>query len=543
MRALLTALLLAVTTAAGAQAADTRPFLPPPLPQTRALQSLAGSERLLLQIERTRRTEAFSILVRHGARLVSATLDIWAVPTRSIIGDLPRLERLGLLRAVEPVRRVARLRGVRPPLPFSLADPLVATEWWRATVRADAATPPGPGVPVTVIDSGLDLTHPEFAGRPDTVTLNEQATTGAEEEHGTAVSSVVAAPENGVGLAGVYPRTALWEWDVGGFTNEEEIAGLDAAMARGQSVINLSLGGNEPDFMEESAILTAFGTGSLVVASAGNEFQEGNPVEYPAGYNHVLTIAATNQRNEPSDFSNENLSIDLAAPGEGIPVAVPLTTDPSGYASYDGTSFSSPIVAGAAAWVWTARPSLDTTQIFDLLRFSARDIWDKGYDKDTGFGMLDIAAALSQAAPASDPQEPNEDVYLVKPDGLFADGSPLLTNVTRRRASLRARLDVAEDPSDVYRIWVPARTTVRLRMKPDDDAQLQVWRTATRSVFEKGAARKRDLIVASTRPGTATEVVSVANKGGTGAIAYTRVFLGPDALDAYYSLTIAPVSR
>ena len=83
-------------------------------------------------------------------------------------------------------------------------------EWWLAHIGADpAAAPPGPGVPITIVDSGTDPTHPEFAGRPNTTFLNDQTTSGRDEYHGTIVASVAAAPENGVGLAGVYPSAAL----------------------------------------------------------------------------------------------------------------------------------------------------------------------------------------------------------------------------------------------------------------------------------------------------------------------------------------------
>jgi subtilisin family serine protease len=185
--------------------------------------------------------------------------------------------------------------------------------------------------------------------------------------------------------------------------------------------------------------MSAFGAGTLVVASAGNGFQTGNRPQYPADYHHVLTVAATNQQNQPSSFSSSSLAVDLAAPGEGIPVALPLAINPTGYDVWDGTSFSAPMVSGAAAWVWTVRGNLDKTQIFDLMRFSARDIWSQGYDKDTGFGLLDVPAALARTAPPVDPQEPNEDVFVVKPNGLFAQGAQPLTAPGRARASIRAR--------------------------------------------------------------------------------------------------------
>src|SRR5438309_2235301 len=93
------------------------------------------------------------------------------------------------------------------------AEPLAGLEWWRAAIGADRADPPGPGKPVTIVDSGLDISHPEFAGRPNTTLLNTQTTRAEDDDHGTEVGSVVAAPENGVGLVGVYPQVDLRSWD------------------------------------------------------------------------------------------------------------------------------------------------------------------------------------------------------------------------------------------------------------------------------------------------------------------------------------------
>src|SRR3990170_8576202 len=242
------------------------------------------------------------------------------------------LRLLGVLRAVARNRLLVPRAARRPPLPYALVDPLLPKEWWRSVVGADKRIPPGPGIPVTIIDSGVDPTHPEFRNRPHTVYLNEQTTGGVDEEHGTAVASVAAAPANGVGLVGVYPRARLWVYDASpvadpeGFDLEDEIAAIEAAVDRGRSVINLSLGSDERDVMEEQAVMLAFGTGSLVVVSSGNEFEEGNPVEYPASYNHVLTVSASTRKDRPTDFSNSSLSVDLTAPGVGIPVAYPLSS-------------------------------------------------------------------------------------------------------------------------------------------------------------------------------------------------------------------------
>ena len=227
---------------------------------------------------------------------------------------------------------------------------------------------------MTVVDTGVDLTHPEFAGRLSTVALNSQSVVGQTEDHGTAVASTIAAPPNAQGIVGVYPQAALQIWDASpagpGISVSGVVSGIDTALRRGTGVINLSLGSNSRDPLLEAIVNIAFGTGSLVVAASGNDRSHGSPLEYPASLPHVLTIGAIDQTGRPASFSSGSPYVDLAAPGQAIPVAVP----PAAYASYSGTSFATPLTAGAAAWVWTARPTLGVTQLFDLMRSSAQDI-------------------------------------------------------------------------------------------------------------------------------------------------------------------------
>lgn len=499
-----------------------------------------GSEAILVQLDRRRGAGARALLESRGATLVSRRLQVWRVPASVAPTLIKTLRREGLLRVVEPDQPIALTQATRPH-----SDPLVPNQWWRAAVRADRVSAPGPGVPVTVVDSGLDVTHPEFAGRPNTVLLNPQDVRPApDEEHGTAVSSVLAAPENVIGIVGIYPRAVLREFDGGRLTISDVIAGLEAAIDRGPGVISMSFGFVSRSRLLEDEINVAFGTGSVLVAAAGNEFREGNPPAYPASYNHVLTVAATNELDESSYFSSRSLAVDLAAPGERIPVAVPTWADPSGFSTSDGTSFAAPLVAGATAWVWTRRRRLDQTQIFDLMRYSARDIWTKGFDEDTGFGLLDIPEALQQQAPVADPQEPNEDIRLIRANGLFRDATPPLTRPGRFRASLTARLDITEDPEDVYRVFVPARRDIRIRVVPDADVDVEVWDDTTSTVFLRGAARRRHLIDASYEPGKRAEEIVLTNPGARGAVVYLDVFLPEDGpLDAQYDVKISTLKQ
>jgi hypothetical protein len=528
----LLALPAAQTTAGTGKAGE--PFLPPPLPGLRELSALAAHEHALVQVDLARSREAAPFLEQGGGELVSERLAVWRVPGRAAPRLALELAARGLLRAAEPdVRRAFRSH-------LDAADPLVPAQWWLAAVGADQVEPPGPGIPVVLLDSGLDVTHSEFAGRPDLELLNAQDVTAEGDDHGTAVASVAAAPANGVGLVGVYPQARLQVWDTGSLSTSEIVAGLELAADRAPGVVNMSFGSAEPSFVEEEAVLVAFGAGSVLVAAAGNEFQEGNPTEYPASYNHVLTVAATDQAGSPTAFSNANLAVDLAAPGQAIPVAVPAALDPSGFSVYDGTSFAAPIVSGAAAWVWTARPELDNTQVFDLVRFSARDLGPPGYDVDTGFGLLDIPAALAREAPGSDLQEPNDDIYQVKANGLFSQATRPLTRPGRGTAAIDARLDVTEDPEDVYRVWIPAKRTVTMRVRGDADVDVDVWRPETPTVFVKGKKRKRFLITWGHSPGRRAEKLVVTNTGTAGVFVYLDVYLpagGP--YSAGYTVEVA----
>jgi hypothetical protein len=520
----LVAALVAAPSALAARAAETRAQAP-------GLLSIGAYDHALVQL-------SGRSLAAQGGTLVSRRLGIWRLPTRTAERVLPRLLEARVVRAVEPDQPARRLRATQ-------ADPLVGLEWWRSVVRADSAPPPGPGKPVTIIDAGLDVTHEEFAARPNTFLLTPQSLTDtAEEFHGTAVSSVAAAPENGVGLVGVYPQLVLREADAHQLTIAQIIAALEAALDAGPSVINLSLGVSDRSALLEDEILTAFRMGSIVVAAVGNERQIGSPPSYPAPYRHVLTVAATDETNRVGTFSSASDALDLAAPGVKIPVAVPLSFSRSGYLTLNGTSFAAPIVAGATAWVWTARPELEYTQVFDLMRSSARDIAAKGFDRDTGRGLLDINAALTQEAPSTDQEEPNDDIRMIKANGLFQDATDPITRPGRAGASFGARLDISEDPEDVYRLYVPPERTVRVTVVPDTDVDVDLWKPGASTVLLRGQARKRNLFGSSRTRGRNPEKVSVRNTSKRGFYAFLDVYLQRGrARNAEYRVSVSTARR
>jgi Subtilase family len=501
----------------------------------------AGGDRapapLLVQLTPAAACSEATTLLQAGATPVAPELQLYRLTASRARTALPPLRAHGAVKTVTPDRPMGQLA-------FEAADPLSGEEWWRTAIGIAGLTPPGSGKPVTLVDSGVDLTHPDFAGRnPGVVALNAQEPSPVGGRHGTAVASLIGAAENGTGFVGIYPQALLRSWDASlgegrALETSDIVAGIMAAAHGGPGVINLSLGGPR-DTVIEQAVGEAWAAGSLIVAASGNDGQTGSPLSYPAALAHVLTVGATNRSDAPASFSSGSRFVDLAAPGDGVLVA---GYPPGGWEAESGTSFSAPLVSGAAAWVWTVRPDLDNSQLFEVLRRSARDVGTPGRDPQTGFGILNVAAALSYPPPARDPLEPNEDVEYVKPGGYFETGVRPLTTQTSTRATIAARLDRNEDPRDVYRVFLPARREAVVTTGGNADVDLAVWGPSTISV-DQGSGTAR--LAVSARSGSASErvVVKASPRARWG---YVVVSPGRRPQEASYTVTVttrAPAAR
>ena len=466
-----------------------------------------------------------------GAVRIASNPAIWRLPASTATRVLTRLEQAHL------VRSLARDRLLAPAGAVVSAIGPPGTEWWRAALDADGLKPPGPGRPVTVVDTGLDLSHAEFAKRANTIALNRQQITSPDDFHGTAISSLIGA--QGEKIRGIYPRARLYEWDASekdGLTLSAIIAGIDAAARIGRGVINLSFGSDADVPMLRDVIFEAIRRGSLVIAASGDS-RGFDFSPYPAEYPHVLTVAATDRHNQTASFSSPSSSIDVAAPGVDVEVAVPHSHDRSGYVTAGGTSYSAALVSGALAWIWTLRPRLDNTQLLTLVRRTAKRLGTRSPSNETGYGLLDVRAALSAPPPPRDPLEPNDDVRLVRPGGLFAAGSPLLTTARQRGALLRARLDQNKDPADVYRALIPAHGSLMLAVTMQSgDIALRVWGPRTPTILERGRVEKRDLLVS--RQLKRRQRIEIPNRGDAPQLVYVDVSAGVSRT-ASYSLRLA----
>ena len=262
----------------------------------------------------------------------------------------------------------------------------------------------------------------------------------------------------------------------------------------------------------------------------------------------MFTAAASTQADTRATFSNVQPYNDVAAPGEELVLARPAPfgaeggdCDPTNqWCQTQGTSFSSPLVAGAAALVWSARPSLNVGQVENVLRSSARDVGPVGYDDQTGYGILVVRSALDEPAQAADLMEPNEDSVLV--DGtVFGRPDQFLLGPRPRKVAraIVASIDAIEDPVDLYRVAAPAGTTLTFTLRPlDDDVDLAVWDA---NVSGTGFYDRPDEppLGRSGKRGLRVEKLTLRGPSRGLGVGYIQVFAGKGkAVGGVYELTV-----
>jgi subtilisin family serine protease len=339
-------------------------------------------------------------------------------------------ERAGI-EFVETVSR--RVAAAEPALATgsSPASPFVNSpfEWQWAATRADAVPESvlraAGAITIAVVDTGADLRAPDLAAKSPAAhsVVNGTANVRDRNGHGTFVASIAAGSvTNGEGIAGFGGDARLLVVQAGGpdgsFTDVDEAAAIVYAVDHGAKIVNLSLGGLQTSVTERRAVEYAAAHGVLLVAAVGNEYADGNPVEYPAallqppgsrGVGGVgLSVGASTRRGTRAGFSNTGSHLSLAAPGEGVLGALSSHSSSQSYPRFSlpgsdaglygyssGTSFAAPQVAGAAALVWAAQPTATASEVADILERTAsgRGAWTPSL----GYGIVDVAAAVADA--------------------------------------------------------------------------------------------------------------------------------------------------
>ena len=257
----------------------------------------------------------------------------------------------------------------------------------------------GAGVNVSIIDTGIDYTHPDLDGncKGGYDFVNNDNDSMDDAGHGTHCAGIVAAEDDGSGVVGVAPEAHLYGVKVLNSSGigyvTDVIAGINWSVQNDMQIISMSLGGGN-SVSKEAACDAAYNAGIVVVASAGNS---GNPpgmgdnVGYPAAYSSVIAVAATASNDKRARWSSTGPDVELAAPGVSI-----YSTVPGGYGTKSGTSMACPHVAGTAALVMAAYPGWNSSQVRQQLRDTADDLGAAGRDNLYGYGLVDADEAAYQ---------------------------------------------------------------------------------------------------------------------------------------------------
>lgn len=375
-------------------------------------------------------------------------------------------------------------------------DPLYGSQWGLASVAATAAwdvTKGSSAVVVAVVDTGVDYTHPDLAGRVDTA--NDRDFVGADLDamddngHGTHVAGIIAATmDNSIGIAGLAPECRILPVKVLGSNGDGDTllvsAGIKDAADKGAKIINLSLAGPADQSMAD-AVRYAQQKGCVVVAAAGNEGLSG--ASYPARYDDVVGVGATNRANARATWSavgsNYGTGVDVAAPGDGVFSTLPG----SRYGAMSGTSMASPFVAAVAALVLSADPSLDgsPTAVIARVLDSATPL---APSMGMGHGLLNARDAVGS---------------VVHPVHVDIPGIALSSHPATGNVSGTVAVSAAADA--VYGVYLGADQRLDLTLPPVDvpnDLDLRLYRPGTLTI--DGSA---GLVVSAQHPGGSAEAI------------------------------------
>lgn len=297
-----------------------------------------------------------------------------------------------VMRAIEPRKRVAI-----PSFRAASGDDLLSRLYAMKNIDAASAwaRTKGKGAKIAIVDTGVDYTHKDLAGRVidkgrDFASGNGDAMD--DHYHGTHCAGSAAASMGNGGVVGVAPEAGVIAVKVLGADGSGSYAGVANgiiyAADAGCHVLSMSLGGARSSQVIEDAVKYAQGKGALVVAAMGNDGHE-DP-SYPAACAGVLAVGASDSDDRLPNFTNFGEHISVTAPG----VDILSTMTGGGYDELSGTSMATPHVSGLAALIKAANPGFTAAQIRQRIEASADDKGIAGFDKYFGHGRINAGKAL-----------------------------------------------------------------------------------------------------------------------------------------------------
>ena len=280
-------------------------------------------------------------------------------------------------------------------------DPFLSQQWGWNRVGADKALEAGykgSGVVVAVLDTGIDVDHPDL---DDNIIdgwnfVDNNGDVSDLDKHGSMVSGIIAAiANNGIGIVGVAPEAKIMPLkvlDVDGGNIRDIASAIRYAADNGAKIITMSFGGLYTRFSiaTEKAIDYASRQGCLLVAAVGND--NNSELVFPASYEQVIAVSAIDENDLRAEFSNFGSYVDFCAPGLNI-----VSTGKDGnYFMGNGTSFSAPFVAGIIALMLSDNPQLTTEEVRTNLREHVEDLGEEGWDQYYGWGLANTYAVIPE---------------------------------------------------------------------------------------------------------------------------------------------------
>ncbi len=260
----------------------------------------------------------------------------------------------------------------------------------------------GEGIKIGVIDSGVDLYHPDLAGRVKKIrnfTSPDSDDVTDENGHGTHVAGIIAANKNGSGIVGVAPMASLYiakAFGKNGTADDEAVAkSLNWLTSQKVNIINMSFSSNKmPTYYDE--IKKAYDKGIIIICAAGNSGNVKNrQIGFPGRFPETISVASVDAGGRVSAFSSKNVNADIAAAGYEI-----LSCFPGGkYARFSGTSMAAPIISGAAAILQRKAKNrmgrfLTPDEMKTVLCMHCEDIGKKGPDGAAGCGLFSFGRII-----------------------------------------------------------------------------------------------------------------------------------------------------
>lgn len=278
-------------------------------------------------------------------------------------------------------------------------------QWYLHRISAQAAWDIATGnsnIRVAVVDDAVQTTHPDLndacvAGRDVSDNDNDPNPPNNTFSHGTHVAGIVGAEtNNGTGIASIGFGISIIPIKA---TNDAEFItdgyeGVTWAINNGADVINMSWGGSGGSQTGQNIMNAGNNAGVVLVAAAGND--NVSTMFYPAGFNHVISVASTASSDAKSSFSNFGTWIDISSPGSAIRSTLP----PNTYGAQSGTSMASPLVAGLCGLMLSVNPNLSPAEVLECLQITATNIngQNSNFIDQLGAGRINAQAALECAS-------------------------------------------------------------------------------------------------------------------------------------------------